>query len=593
MSIPNTPNPPSRLSARNERIKKEWEDSLDGLLDRTTALEVLDNSNQLFKKWGIAGYLRVSMNEGDVKELDENLKSLERQREKLSSQLEPGKLPSSIFTDEERKQYSSTLEGLTDRITRLKKTVDGQLKSFDKSEEAKKKAEEQAKQLEAYKKQLEEKRARINDRSRVILAEIQARRKKEYQDRYESGITNVMRAKAESDPLSDDEAQRLERKQAVFDEIRLQQQLAEEGEVALGDSSPGGILSLIKGGAIAGKRTGERYGKALIQGASELASELFWTSINTSMIFFSWPLALPIKGVNYWVLRPISKALNGISGGLDEGILKGAIPAWRDFVTTPSEKGGSNIVLRGAAAVFGAPLAFVGGAVSYAAKGLSYGAEKLYKNFNWDNMMRTPGGLVAGGLLGGGVGIAITIALLVAAPFTFGITAGILAGLWIGIGASAAVGVAKGIKNAKDAGKAEINLELSEEDSNRLMEWKHRHGGYKKDDIESENIVRKNVDQKQHKDIGKTLGKTIDTLALEKGKYGSEISNLSESSASARPSITTAADRKKSIDVAKDVKDDKDVKERTSAEHDVKDSHDRHDKHERKHSHDRKGPKTT
>lgn len=359
------------------------------------------------------------------------------------------------------------LINLENRVLSFQNKLLGQ-KTRKVDDEAKEKEE-----IAKIKEQIQENQEKIEIERKKVVDGVEADWYRDYSEKFQSGLLNLIFAKVDTDPLTDAEAIALRRKQDAYNEIRVQKELYDRGILDLPDGSVKSIASMIGKGAI----TGQQTASAVAAGASEIASELYWLGIDRALIFLAWPIALPIKILNIFLNIPKAFA-TAFSVTADELLFKPFVsPAWEWFKKPPGGAGGV------AARAFASPFIAAGALFVGVLKATAFVFERAKKYCDYDYLVRKkPNFSMLVGGLGGPAVLIGTLALLIAAPFTFGATGLVLGALWASFGLSVAAGVGLAVKKGKDAAKAEMQLKLSPDETVQLMEYDHRHKERTKED---------------------------------------------------------------------------------------------------------------
>lgn len=467
------------MSAENEPVKKRIESAIGVISEREHFLSDLETQEALFKKWGIAGYLKVNMNEANIYALQKELQNLIKRNRDLKEILEQDEEIKLLIEEKEengqetlnakrtkkwQREKSASLDGVKRRLDHLLQIVDKELAGMrDRSKQL----------LNEHEKRIKEKVANNGKAVETIRAKVEYERDEEYNKRFNQGLFNLLNAKVLYDPLTDSEAEHLQRKQAALDEMRILQDLCAHNILNINDMPVKGVGSLVGKGLL----TSKQLASTAVAGASELASELYYQGLNTAFMFLAWPVTLPVKLINVFILTPIRVVATSLSVTVDELLFKPFIaPAWEWFKKGPEGNAGW-VTLGIVSRIFAAPFIGAGALVTGVCKAAAWGSEQAKKYFNFDTWVRRfPSGAALAGAIGAPTTLLLTMALLIAAPFTFGITGAVLIGLWAAFGLGTAVGIGVAVKKAKDAAKAEYVSKLTPEESAQLMEWEHRHG---------------------------------------------------------------------------------------------------------------------
>lgn len=521
------------MSTILSREKENWDKRLSSLITRVEELESLDSKGELLKKWGIAGYLKVDMNEDNINTLKGELEGLEQKRSGFKKNLEDA--GDHYVSPDQKTGYLNILNGLQGRIHFLEERIKNKLGMVSELE-----LSELQKQLQSSE---DAKKVR-----REVEENIRSEREKSYNQKFNTGLISLLATKIPLDPLTATEAEALARKQKVFDAMRIEKELCDRNIINIQDKTKKGLLSLIKQGLL----TGQQAGAALITGASEMTSELYNLGINRAIMFLAWPLALPFKVANIVVLTPLKWIFTASSVFVDETLNKGLWQPAKNWFMNFSWKESStgDKAVRILAALPLGVLGLVTGVVVLSGKALAGFFEGAKKYINWDWLVKNKPdfSMIAGGI-GGPIMLIATLALLIAAPFTFGVSGLLLVGLWAGFGVSVGAGLGLAVKNARDATKAELSLELPPEQTIQLMDYEHRTNKRIEQEERSKNVTPlKDVsglerDGKSNRPAAQAADPSIQSVT----KLGEELGALSEkqkvqiaAEASSKP-ITVAA----------------------------------------------------
>lgn len=439
------------------------------------------DKNKTLIKTGYFGQREREMNAGELNQIKEELRDFVRERNRIIDNIiqlaalrmrkDPKKIKENLFeNDPDKDNLARVLHMSQDNQEKFPKNLWIKLGNINSialdanhlNVKIKEKLEDVDKKLKALEEVTKRVKSAEQKTKEKIVREVEMNFQKKRDELYYRNVRNVSALAANRllySSLTPAEAEKLRRKRAFFDELRVQQAMCHELNINFDVGQ--NILSLSKMGLLKAKQ----FSSAAWEGAKEVISELSDQGLHAIDMTLAAPIAIPVKLANagftsvsrffgvpgaYFFERPRDFFLEDIKG----------------FDKLSAEEKAGKVIKWLVLGLITSPITAFG-AIS---RGISKVSDFFQKGFNYDRWAKNSRGFTTAA---GAVGWFLILALVVAAPFTLGFSLLIpLGALGIGLAVSSAYSVRRAIKNgakaASEAASDVSNLELSEKDSIRL-----------------------------------------------------------------------------------------------------------------------------